>query len=206
MMKDGPGLLPATVVKVGGSLLELKDLAARLRGLFSLIEHAGGIAVVVGGGPAADLVRRWDEQSTFSDLEAHRLAIRAMRLTEMLLSSRVPECGQVIAELEECRGHLAEDQRIILSIEALLDEAAKEFAPRPPASWDVTSDTLAAWAAKLIGVRRLVLAKSVDCPAEGLTAAVKAGLVDPLFERTSEGLDVSWVNLRKEPVDVVQLI
>jgi aspartokinase-like uncharacterized kinase len=206
MMTDAIRLLPATVVKVGGSLLELKDLAARLRGLFLLIEHAGGIATVVGGGAAADLVRRWDEQSTFSDQEAHWLAIRAMRLTEMLVSIRAPECGPVISEVEECRELLAEDRRIILSMEALLDEAAADFAPRPPASWDVTSDTLAAWAAKRIGVSRLVLAKSVDCPAGGLAAAAKMGLVDPLFERTAEGLEVLWVNLRREEVELVGVV
>ncbi|QDT55665.1 Amino acid kinase family protein [Caulifigura coniformis] len=200
---NDPRPLPATVVKLGGSLLELKDLAARLRGLFSLLDKTGGIATVVGGGPAADLVRRWDEQQTFSDREAHWLAIRAMRLTEELVAIRAPECGNIESDRGEVREMLLYNRRVILSIEPMLEAAAKEFLPRPAASWDVTSDTLAAWAAKYLGVSRLVLAKSVDPPAGGLAAATEQGLVDPMFERSAEGLEISWVNLRSDPNHVV---
>ncbi|HVJ84457.1 MAG TPA: hypothetical protein VM452_02370 [Caulifigura sp.] len=197
--------VPAVVVKLGGSLLELEDLAARLRGLFLMLEKYGGIATVVGGGPAADLVRRWDEQKTFSDREAHWMAIRAMRLTEMLVAVRVPECGSLEWERDEIREKLLYDQRVILSIEPMLEAAGDESPPCPPESWDVTSDTLSAWAAKHLGVSRLVLVKSVDAPAGGIAEAAERGLVDPVFERTAEGLEVSWVNLRGEEIRVVRL-
>ncbi len=197
--------VPAVVVKLGGSLLELEDLAARLRGLFLMLEKFGGIATVVGGGPAADLVRRWDEQETLSDRDAHWLAIRAMRLTEMLVAVRVPECGSVEWERDEIREKLLTEQRVILSIELMLEAAAGDDSACPPASWDVTSDTLAAWGAKSLGVSRLVLVKSVDAPTGGIAGAAKLGLVDPMFEHFASGLDVFWVNLRVEPLRLVLL-
>jgi aspartokinase-like uncharacterized kinase len=54
--------------------------------------------------------------------------------------------------------------------------------PAIAASWDITSDSLAAWLAGKLGARRLVLVKSV-LVANGATAAALArrGIVDPAF-------------------------
>ena len=49
-------------------------------------------------------------------------------------------------------------------------------------SWDVTSDSLAAWPAARIGLRRLVLVKSAAVPEDAAaTALVESGLVDPVL-------------------------
>ena len=56
--------------------------------------------------------------------------------------------------------------------------------PDLPQSWDVTSDSLAAWLARRLEARRLVLVKSVAAPAPLTAEALAArGLVDPLFPR-----------------------
>ena len=54
--------------------------------------------------------------------------------------------------------------------------------PEIPESWDVTSDSLAAWLAGRIGLRRLVLVKSAAVPQDPTAAAlVESGLVDPVL-------------------------
>jgi dihydroneopterin aldolase len=54
-----------------------------------------------------------------------------------------------------------------------------------PWSWDVTSDSLAAWLAGRIGAKRVLLVKHVDPSAELVRAKdlVAQGIVDPAFPR-----------------------
>ncbi len=51
-----------------------------------------------------------------------------------------------------------------------------------PQSWDLTSDSLAAWLAGKLRAEKLLLIKSVDCPvAQAAKELAEAGIVDPLF-------------------------
>jgi 5-(aminomethyl)-3-furanmethanol phosphate kinase len=55
--------------------------------------------------------------------------------------------------------------------------------PGIAASWDITSDSLAAWLAGKLRARRLVLVKSVAFAGDGVTAAhlARRGIVDRAF-------------------------
>lgn len=65
-----------------------------------------------------------------------------------------------------------------------------------PPTWDLTSDSLAAWLAGRIGARRLLLIKSAPTeePLPPLSDLFKTGLVDPCFQRFTgqTGLEV-WI-------------
>jgi dihydroneopterin aldolase len=54
-----------------------------------------------------------------------------------------------------------------------------------PESWDLTSDSLSAWLAGVLGASRLLLVKRIAGSQVHLSAAelAAAGLVDPLFPR-----------------------
>jgi dihydroneopterin aldolase len=54
-----------------------------------------------------------------------------------------------------------------------------------PWSWDVTSDSLAAWLAGRIGAKRVLLVKQLEPPPGRLRAAdlVADGIIDPAFPR-----------------------
>jgi dihydroneopterin aldolase len=72
-----------------------------------------------------------------------------------------------------------QDNQIPVWLPARMALAAADI----PASWDVTSDSLAAWLAGRLGARRLVLMKQVDSngdPAESLAAR---GVVDRAFPK-----------------------
>jgi aspartokinase-like uncharacterized kinase len=50
------------------------------------------------------------------------------------------------------------------------------------ASWDITSDSLAAWLAGVLGARELILIKSANIPQDtDIDELVESGLVDPAF-------------------------
>ena len=68
-----------------------------------------------------------------------------------------------------------------------------------PQSWDVTSDSIAAYVARRAGARRLILLKSTDDPAPGdWEQASRRGFVDRHFPAiVAPDLVVEAVNLRR---------
>ncbi len=128
------------------------------------------VLVVPGGGPFADAVRAVDAEFGLGDELAHVLALRAMDQLGVLLAPMLPG-----AELLD---------RLVapLGLGLLLAAPAFEGHPDIPASWDVTSDSLAVLAAGAIGAREVILLK----PVEG-------GAVDPYLPEAIRrtGLTVS---------------
>jgi len=130
------------VLKIGGSLagsareLLRKVAAERL-----------DVLVVPGGGAFADRVRDAYAQGGLSDDAAHWMAVLAMEQYAYFLAdgTDVPLTDKIIA-----RG-----TRIALPYEILQKDDTL------PHSWDVTSDTIAAWMAAASGAR-LVKATDVD--------------------------------------------
>jgi 5-(aminomethyl)-3-furanmethanol phosphate kinase len=201
MNGDGTVARPV-VIKVGGSLLDLDDLTERLTTLIGELKPSP-VAIVAGGGAAADVVRAWDRRFRFDSSTSHWLAIRAVGLNEALLARVVSGCA-----LAETWNSLAamwrEGTTAILSIGPLLRAAEEAGESMPPHSWDVTSDSIAVWAAGWLGAR-LVLAKSVDAPGGSADDAIAAGLVDRWFGKAvTSGIDVDWVNLRGDERRVVK--
>ena len=139
-----------TVVKVGGGLAREAGEDA-LRALCDAIGAAARrhrLLVVPGGGGFADAVRECDRRYGLSDRAAHRMAILAMEQFAWLLSELIPGSSRTT------RIH-GDGLRVLLPAAVLAD------APLP-ASWDVTSDSIAAWVAREAGAGRLVLFKPVD--------------------------------------------
>lgn len=70
------------------------------------------------------------------------------------------------------------------------------------ASWDATSDTIAAWIAAHLEARSLVLIKSTSVPRDATREdAARLGVVDPMFPLAARSIPrVEFVNLRGDPV------
>jgi dihydroneopterin aldolase len=163
------------VVKLGGSLAGSAELGAWLE---VLGRAGGGRAIVVpGGGPFADQVRAAQRSLGFDDGTAHHLAILAMeqfgRVLAALGSGLVPADSRRAVERALAAGKVA------VWLPARMTLGRPEIAE----SWAVTSDSLAAWLAGVLGVRHLALVKSA-APPPGPVAAdelARRGLVDPMF-------------------------
>jgi aspartokinase-like uncharacterized kinase len=130
------------VLKIGGSLFDsgrelLKQVAKGER----------DVLVVPGGGAFADKVRDVYGTRTLSDDAAHWMALLAMDQYGYFLSDGT---GIPLADTINGKG-----TRIALAYEILRKDDAL------PHSWDVTSDTIAAWMAVKTGAR-LIKATDVD--------------------------------------------
>jgi aspartokinase-like uncharacterized kinase len=156
-----------TVVKVGGGLAREAGDGA-LRTLCRAIGDAGAghqLLVVPGGAAFADAVREHDSRFALRAATTHRMAILAMEQFGWLLSDLIP--GAVpCSDLGAAR---AATERLGTPI--LLPAALLAGDPLP-ASWRVTSDSIAAWVAGAARAGRLVLVKPVaglyrDWPSDG---------------------------------------
>ena len=141
------------VVKLGGSLSRSDTLVKCLN---RVEQNYQGRAVVIvpGGGAFADQVRLAQNRWRFDDNTAHRMAILAMQQMALLIKGLKGNFS-IACSVADIRKQLHRQKIVIWSPDIVeLDNAAIQ------ASWDITSDSLAAWLAKALSARELVLVKS----------------------------------------------
>ena len=199
-----------TVVKVGGGLgLGAGDDA--LRALCATLGELGErhpLLVVPGGAWFADAVREADRRFALSPTTSHRMAVLGMEQFGLLLSELIPDAERS-AEARPTAGRTT----VLLPAALPLDPL--------PASWQVTSDSIAAWVARQAGAGRLVLVKEVDglfakWPPSGEPlarlsvaelAALRAGGVDPYLPTALAGATFeTWVIGGRDPWRLTELL
>ncbi len=139
------------VVKLGGSLWQSPHLPLWLDALAET-----DAVIVPGGGPFADAVRHAQASWHFDDRTAHHMAILAMRQYGRMLMGLCPRLAG--ADSPQALRELKGRARVWLPLPEPLDDAGI------PASWDITSDSLAAWLAGRVDASNLLLVKSVSAP------------------------------------------
>jgi 5-(aminomethyl)-3-furanmethanol phosphate kinase len=167
--------LSFVVAKLGGSLA---DSPQREAWLAALAASARPLILVPGGGPFARAVRAAQARMQFDDITAHRLALLAMEQFGVVLAAYSDRYALASsrAEIEAAIG--------AGRIPVWLPSPMTLSAPDIPASWDATSDSLAAWLAGAFAARRLLLIKSCDLAGPISMDRLAAGkIVDPLFPR-----------------------
>jgi 5-(aminomethyl)-3-furanmethanol phosphate kinase len=155
------------VIKIGGSLFDIAGDIIR-----DIISSGIPVIVVPGGGPFIDLAARCG----IGDDESHWMAIAGMEQYGWYLSSfGIPTVDRL---------ELQKNQAVLLPYRILREEDPL------PHSWDVTSDTIAAWIAWRLRMD-LVLLKSVDgiYTEGGLAPCVKA----PVLSRETDPCLIPFV-------------
>ena len=144
------------VVKVGGSLAEMPEQLIALCAKLSALARNYGLVMVPGGGRFADVVRDSDERFNLSSGVSHRMAILGMDQFGMLLAQITPNSCATYS-LEDAR-QLAETVAVPIFLPSRLlfkEDPLKN-------SWDVTSDSIAAYVAGKLQAAKLVLVTDVD--------------------------------------------
>lgn len=144
------------VVKVGGSLAEeperLKTLCRKLRKLADKYD----LVVVPGGGRFADAVRDLDQRFNLSCGMSHKMSILGMDQFGLLLAQIIPN---------SCATYSLEDALQLSETEAVPIFLPSRFMFKEDPlknSWDVTSDSIAAYVAGRLHATKIVLVKDVD--------------------------------------------
>lgn len=148
------------IIKLGGSLSRSYALVDCLNAVEKNCQDRA-VVIVPGGGAFADQVRLAQQHWQFDDITAHHMALLAMQQMALLFKGLKP--GFAIAHtVSAIQQQLNRQKTVIWSPDIIeLDNAGIQ------PSWDITSDSLAAWLAGALSATELVLIKS---------AAIDAGL------------------------------
>ena len=198
---------PIRVVKLGGSLLDWDALPQQLRRWLALGQPARTL-LVVGGGRWVDAVRREDVRRHLDERTAHWTCIDAMSVTARLVADWIREAvlfddvGRFLASSEETPLAILDVGRFLRDVEPAMP------GDRLPESWDVTSDSIAARVARIVGAAELVLLKSaLPDGSASPQAMAEAGYVDRFYPRAAASLPrVRCVHLRSDGFDEVTIL
>ena len=163
------------VIKLGGSLAQANTLFNCLDKIDK--KHSQQKTVIVpGGGSFADQVRFAQRQWQIDDSTAHKMAILAMQQMALLihgLKSHWP-----IAESTSCITEQLKTNPVSIWSPDIKELEASHI----PESWDITSDSLAAWLANKLSAKRLTLVKSTPIDQNlNLQELSLAGIIDKCF-------------------------
>ncbi|WP_407422730.1 delta 1-pyrroline-5-carboxylate synthetase [Methanobrevibacter sp.] len=133
------------VVKIGGSLFPdyAISLADKLKNTSSVI--------ILGGGEFANLIRRYNEEQDFSDEANHWTAIDCMDIIAKLVNDKV-ESAKLAFDVDEVKKISDEGFTPIFAVSEFL-KAEDPF----ECSWDITSDSIAAYVAHLLNAKLLIV-------------------------------------------------
>lgn len=151
-----------TVIKLGGACC--RDAGTRRTTLDAIGRLAGrrSILVVPGGGAFADQVRLAQRAQGFSDDAAHWMAVLAMDQMAHLIAEELDGANLIYHGQDVAVAHAAG------RIPVLAPYAWMRATDPLPHSWDITSDSIAAFIAHQIGAGELVLVKPINGPMEEL--------------------------------------
>lgn len=195
------------VYKLGGSLLDLPEVPERLHALLNQpfpffamhVAKKNKRLVVVGGGPLADAVRQWDRTHGLGDELAHRLGIQSMSFNAQLVAAILQD-AQLVTSRAEASDVWGQGRVAVLRVAEFVEAEERQSHDILPRSWDVTSDSVAAYVAHQWPADGLVLLKSISVPSEcDAASASSRGLVDAHFPLLAGRIPiVGWTNLRSE--------
>jgi aspartokinase-like uncharacterized kinase len=162
------------VIKLGGSLEQSRQLIDCLNCIANNVKD--NMIIVPGGGLFAEHVRQSQQRWQFNDAIAHEMAILAMQQMALLFHSLQPNF-QCLNTVKGIQSQIKKKAQIIWSPKiSELNKAGIQ------ASWDITSDSLAAWLAMQLQANQLSLVKATNVPDEAtITQLIKRGILDKAF-------------------------
>jgi aspartokinase-like uncharacterized kinase len=145
-----------SVIKIGGGVAAYPGGIDKVCAAVAEASRHHRIVVVPGGGPFADAVREFDRRVGLSPDAAHWMAMLAMDQFAHVLASRIPgallvdEPGAISAAASAGGTAVLAPSRWMRSADVL------------PHSWEVTSDSIAAFIAGALDAARLILVKPME--------------------------------------------
>ncbi|MEM7479301.1 MAG: hypothetical protein AAF483_30320 [Planctomycetota bacterium] len=197
------------VVKVGGSLLDLPDLASRIDQWLESQPPLDNY-FIVGGGEMVEAVRVLDRIHSLDEEFAHWFCVDLLNGSSKIMHQICPKMDLI--KSEEFLGSIFERRGTVPDA-----KGTKTFLVQPsafyrnrnsqncglPSSWATTTDSIAALLCNRLNAQELVLLKSQKPPEtqaelENLAAS---GYVDASFPLAAMDLNVRFVNLRSVDLD-----
>lgn len=174
------------LIKIGGSLLA----HPRLPALLNMLASIPACLIIPGGGVYADAVRNAQQYAGFDDEIAHWMAIAAMDQYAIALHQLAPELP-LVSQQDDLQQAMQQGQTVIWQPYQMLKQNCQL-----PATWQVTSDSLAAWLAlQYLGqawAQDLILIKATSAAADAsIQQMQQSGLLDGYFYQL-------WLDIQRQ--------
>jgi len=143
-------------IKIGGGLISYPDELQSLMKALDTLSKSFQLLIVPGGGPFADTVREMYRLYNLSETAAHWMAILAIDQYGLFLSN-LSENAVTVSSIDTAKKIASKNKLVIILPFCMLYE-------KDPLehSWDITSDSIAAYIASLINAESLILLKDVE--------------------------------------------
>ncbi len=171
------------VLKLGGSLIQSKELSFWLENIFS--KQKKSICIVVPGGSVfAESIRISQTYFNFSNEIAHKMAILAMTQYGYYLTGMNKDINIIenVEELEEIK----EIKQIKVSNNSFLwlPNNTSDVDIKLPKTWAFTSDSIALWLAIFLKADKLIIVKSkkIKFDKSNIGIHIKENDIDEGFE------------------------
>lgn len=144
------------LIKLGGSLLGDLANCRKLATLFDSLAETKRIVLFPGGGPIDNYIESLDEQLSFAPEIHHQLCARAQDQTGLIFGSLCNRAEFFTSPVELPAIQKARKVAIMLPMKMIVD--LDVFAK----SWQITSDTMAAYFAATLGAKKFSILTNVD--------------------------------------------
>ena len=173
------------VIKIGGSCLSQADLPQKLNAF--LAEFAGSQnLIIVGGGLCIDAMRDLDSRFPLDQIRMHWRCVELLRTSFEILGELLPNLTKV-ATVDDFQKLLK--QPIVagcyLVAVDLFYNAQTSTSSELPVGWATTTDSIAAYLAKITDADELILVKSCDVHSTDFDQLAKQGVVDDAFPQAA---------------------
>ncbi|MBW9221192.1 hypothetical protein KKP91_03205 [Methanothermococcus sp. SCGC AD-155-M21] len=141
------------IVKIGGSLTHFSE--PLLNELKSFSNAKNKIIIIPGGGKFANVVRELDSNIKMRNRASHRLALLSMDMMGIYFSELSDiETVNTLYDAKE----ILKKKDIVILLPSKIVLSTDEL----PNSWEVTSDSVAAYISKLLKLNKLIIVTDVD--------------------------------------------
>ena len=195
------------VIKLGGSLLDLPDLAVRLEEWLEA-NPAQDNLLVVGGGPIVEAMKLLDRVHRLNQTQVHWWCIELLEYSARIVGCLLPQSlalrtPQQLAEHLHRSSQTVNPDVVLVHVSSFYSQPLSgtpgSLADLLPHSWHTTTDSLAALLCRQVEADELVLMKSttVANPCNDAPAWCRAGIVDEAFPELAVTIpNIRIVNLR----------
>ncbi|MCW3997507.1 MAG: hypothetical protein NWF10_02940, partial [Candidatus Bathyarchaeota archaeon] len=144
------------LIKIGGSLANAPKTLKRLCTNIGIIGKEHNLFIVPGGSKFADVVRDFDKNYILTKEATHRMSILAMNQYGFLLNDLIPN-SQLFHKIKDYKKILKEKKiPVFLPAQYMFRKDPLDN------SWNITSDSIAIYFAKLLQINNAIVVTDVD--------------------------------------------
>ena len=169
------------VIKVGGSCLSNANLASELAQLLAAERESQNL-IIIGGGMCIDAMRDLSSRFELAQTRMHWRCVELLRTSFEVLGELLPQLRRIetIDQFQAFLESQSTPENCVVAVDTFYHPGSSADS-RLPVGWETTTDSIAAYLARLTKASELCLIKS--CPVDATDPAhlSQAGIVDQAF-------------------------